>query len=95
MRFRYNGEPVPRVSSNPRVQLCVFARNEKRQTETAVYNSDFIRRLIRARRGRESFKRSFSTAEHKIGDQLAFLFARDEPVITVLRHHCGGIISVL
>lgn len=67
----------------------------RRQTETAVYNSDFIRRLIMRASGRRSFKRSFSMAEHKIGDQLAFLFARDEPVITVLRHHRGGIISVL
>lgn len=53
--------------------------NCEKTNGNSVCNSDFIRR-VNARVGpRGSFKRSFSTARHKIGDQLAFLFARDEP----------------
>lgn len=59
--------------------LADVSCNEKTNGNYYVYNSDFIRRLNARVGPRGSFKRSFSTARHKIGDQLAFLFAHGEP----------------
>jgi len=91
MRLRCDGELIAQSFRIFNRRLIFYEKtNGKPLYITQILFDALMRALARG-----SFKRSFLTAEHKIGDQLAFLFARDEPVITILRHHCGGIISVL
>lgn len=77
--------------SPPRRLRIISSRGGDKQK--LPYNSDFIRALMCI--NGESLKRSLSTMERKIGDQLAFLYApgRSE-YYTVLRYH-GGIIGFI